>query len=374
MEPKNCSVLSLVPYKILPPKNGGQLGIAHLEHYLGLICTVNMATTKDNGPADGFSFQLHPVFNTSAGRYIPLTQFQKLVSIAKAYDATAIHCHHPYMALSAMALSRKLRIPWYLRSHNIESERFRQLGKPWWKILALYEQFAMRSSNGVLFVTEEDANWAIQNYNLTPQKAHIIPFGTSLAHKPAPLKGAKEKMAGEFGLDPDKKWLYFLGIHDYKPNEDAVKFILDHILPALGDDADNYEVLIGGKGLSEILQQRIDNTNNIKYLGFVPDLDLFIKACDIMINPVLSGGGIKTKLVEALSYNKLAVSTHDGAAGMIREICGNNLYIAPDNDWKAFADGIKKLSNQSPDIPDAFYKGYYWGNIAQKIVSIMNNC
>ncbi|RYD58782.1 MAG: glycosyltransferase [Sphingobacteriales bacterium] len=370
MEPKNCSILTIAPYRILPPRNGGQLSITYLHHYLGMACSTNVVSTKDNDPADNYSFQLHPVFNTSATRYVPFNQFQKLSSIAKAYDATSIICEHPYMAITAAALARKLKINWYLRSQNIESERFRQLGKPWWKMLALYERYAMELSNGVLFITQEDADWAMRNYRIPASKAHVVPFGTTLAAKPEMTSGRKEKIAQELNLDANKKWIYFLGVLDYKPNEDAVRFILDHVLPGLGEDASNYEVLIGGKGLSEELQQRIARTEGINYLGFVPDLDLFLKACDIMVNPILSGGGIKTKLVEALAYNKLVVSTENGAAGIIRSACGNNMKVT--NDWKAFVDAIKSISTQVPDIADDFYKTYFWGNIARKVISIVH--
>ena len=48
---------------------------------------------------------------------------------------------------------------------------------------------------------------------------------------------------------------------------------------------------------------------NIIYAGFVDDITLFYKAADMLINPVIDGGGIKTKLVEALGYNMNVVTT-----------------------------------------------------------------
>lgn len=91
-----------------------------------------------------------------------------------------------------------------------------------------------------------------------------------------------------------------------------------------------------------------------------------------MVNPILSGGGIKTKLVEALGYNKLVVSTANGSMGIAREVCGNNLRVVDDHDWDSFINAIVEISAYSPSIPDAFYKTYYWGNIAEKALSIVS--
>jgi glycosyltransferase involved in cell wall biosynthesis len=130
--------------------------------------------------------------------------------------------------------------------------------------------------------------------------------------------------------------------------------------------------LIAGKGLPEPLQNTIKQTNGqIRYMGFISDLDAFLKACDIMLNPVLLGGGIKTKAVEALGYDKVVISTHTGAAGILPEVCGDNLHITEDGNWQAFTDAIISHIGQQPHISASFYDTYYWGNIAKKILAVM---
>jgi polysaccharide biosynthesis protein PslH len=80
---------------------------------------------------------------------------------------------------------------------------------------------------------------------------------------------------------------------------------------------------------------------------------------------VQTGGGIKTKLVEALGFNLSAVSTQTGAAGINREICGNKLTTCADNDWYAFATAIITAANRPETTPAAFYAHYYWPCIAR---------
>ena len=370
---RHVNILSIAPYKILPPASGGQLSIAISHHYLGKLCQDHIAGTIDNGPADNYAFDLHKIFPDTAKRYIPLYNYHTLLSIAKKYDVNYIYCEHPYMAPTAAALSRKLKIPWYLRSQNIESERFRSVGKKWWPLMRAFEQFAMRNASGVFFITPEEKEWAIKNYGLSAYKCYDIPYGTVLDHAPAGHEEAKQSMAKETGLDPTKPWLYFLGALGYYPNEQAVTFILNEIMPRLNEAHTPYEILIGGKGLSEKLQQQIAETPQITYTGFIPVLDNFLKACDIMLNPVLLGGGIKTKAVEALGYNKIVVSSHSGASGILPEACGDNLLISEDNDWYAFVADINKAILTMPAIPAAFYEQYYWGNIAKKILGILKS-
>ena len=77
--------------------------------------------------------------------------------------------------------------------------------------------------------------------------------------------------------------------------------------------------------------------NSVFNLYFVDDIDLYFKACDLFINPLLDGGGIKTKLVEALGFGKKAVSTVNGAIG-VEEFCTQGrLKIVADGDWEQFA-------------------------------------
>lgn len=368
---KRINLLSIAPYRILPPTSGGHLGIASLHHYLGLICNDHIISTDDNVTDPAYSFRLHSFFPSAIKRYIPFYKFSSLVLFARENNIQAIYCDHPYMAPTALALSRKIKVPWFIRSHNIESERFRTYGKKWWPLMRIFEGSMLRKATGVFLITPEDIKWAQENYRLKPEKCHLIPYGTILDKPPEGHKEAKSKVAGQLGLDEKIPWLYFLGAMDFYPNTHALTFILDEIMPRLKQSNLNCQVLIAGKGLNEELKERISNTTGIKYTGFIPDLNDFLKACDIMLNPVILGGGIKTKAVEALGYDKIVVSTVSGAAGLLPEYCGANLLIATDGDWDTFTNHILAAIHQRAEIPATFYDLYYWGNIARKILSVI---
>jgi glycosyltransferase involved in cell wall biosynthesis len=339
---------------------------------LGKICQDHLLGTADNGDDRDYSFQLHKIFPAHVRRYIPMFGLREAVGIGRRYDVTHIFCDHPYMAPLAVATSRRLRIPWALRSHNIEAERFRLLKKRWWRIFRAYEQFAMRSADAIFFITEEDRSYAIIAYNLRPSKCHLAPYGTTLASPPAGGEEARVKVTNELSLNPELPWLYFLGVQSYGPNAEAVSHILTEVYPRLKQAGIKCEIVIAGKGLSEPLQKAIAQTQGgVRYAGFVDDLDSFIKACNIMLNPLTTGGGIKTKAVEALAYNKIVVSTTNGAAGIKPELCGANLLLAHDHDWDAYVARVITAIQTQPDIPAGFYTYYNWDNIAQHVSNVM---
>ena len=372
-EKAKCSILSIVPYRIIPTVNGGQVSILNMHHHMGKLISDHVVTTEDTGSSDAYAFDMHRALPCNATRYVPFA-FQKImVSLAKQYDVTAIMCDHPYMAISAVRLAKKLGLPYYLRCHNIESERFRTLGKPWWRIMRAYEKWAMQKASGVFFVAKEDAQWAVDHFGISAERCHFLAYGTTLSERPKEVLHsiAKKKLAAEWGISENKTWIYFIGSLDYKPNEEAVEYLLNEVAPRLRKSNSNYHILIGGKGLNQNLQEQVKASSDISYVGFIPDLDDFLNACDIMVNPVLTGGGVKTKAVEALAYNKIVVSPATGAAGLIPEVSGNNLVITPDNDWDAFTAATVNAMQLKADIPEDFYKIFYWGNVARQAVDIM---
>jgi hypothetical protein len=85
---------------------------------------------------------------------------------------------------------------------------------------------------------------------------------------------------------------------------------------------------------------------------------------------VQGGGGIKTKLVEALAYGTTTISSKDGAKGLIQSTAVGKLIITPDFDGITMAKKIieEVLKTANIPTPKSYYDYYYWPNIAQKVV------
>ena len=216
--------------------------------------------------------------------------------------------------------------------------------------------------------------FAISNFKLQAEKCHTVTYGFEVAAPTDWTKkaDAKKQLQQLYQLNPKQQIIFFNGTLNYKPNLDAVDAILQYINPLLLEQKEyDYAIIICGKNLPDHYQN-LAGHKNIIYAGFVDDISTYFMGADIFINPVIDGGGIKTKLVEALGYNLTCVSTASGAIGVAESITAAKMTIVPDANWQAFTQAIKQ-ANLKIDTPIHFFNHFYWGNIAKKVAGLLAN-
>ncbi len=351
---------------------GGQKGIAFFYRFFAPHVNLTCVTTKSNDADAVNGYEVLNIISNSKLRYINLFYFFTLRKIIRQKKITHLIIEHPYYGWLAVLLKWFCRVKLIVHSHNIEALRFKSTGKWWWGILWNYERFTHRMAEINFFIHDEDREYGIKKFGLKKEKCFTITYGFELSSPPAAdeRNEAKEIISAKYNIGAANKILLFNGTLDYKPNLDAVDIILNEINPALIETKDfSYKIIICGKNLPASyngLKEYRDN--NIIYAGFVDDITLYFKGADIFINPVTDGGGIKTKLVEALGYNMNVITTQSGAIGVPISITGDKMKVIKDNDWKAFVSLIIS-SNTSASIPKDFFEHFYWGNIAKKAAS-----
>jgi hypothetical protein len=348
---------------------GGHKGIAFFYKHLSRLLPVTIVSTKNNEPPAELDAMFLKVLSNSRLRYINPLLFFKVRKIIKENSCTHLILEHPYYGWLGILLKWACNIRLVVHSHNIESMRFKSTGKWWWRILWQYEKKIYRQANIKFFVTDDDRNFAIKHFALDATTCHTITYGFEKNKMPSlqEKKEARNTLEAFHSINTSEKILLFNGTLDYKPNRDAVDAILHHINPLLRSDTSfKYKIIICGKGLPTVYNELKDHaTNNIIYAGFVEDINIYFTGADIFINPVTDGGGIKTKLVEALGANLSCISSKSGATGVPLSVTGNKLFTIDDNNWLSFAEAIKNI-DLSENIPDAFFEHFYWGNIAAK--------
>ena len=145
--------------------------------------------------------------------------------------------------------------------------------------------------------------------------------------------------------------------------------IANTICPLLDKTELKYKVIVCGPGLKEM---KVHHPKLI-LKGFVDRIEPYFIGSDIFINPVTDGGGIKTKLVEALSLNSNAVSTISGATGVDPALCNGKLLLSKDDDWQGFADHVIASSKISRDMKEDFYAHFYWGFNTKKAAEFIGS-
>lgn len=369
---KAPQILSLVPYQVFPPDMGGQKGIALFNRYLAKHVNLYCVTTKANRNFSAEGYPIKNILSNSPVRYTNLLYFFKLRRIIRQEMVTHLIIEHPYYGWLGMLLKQFCRLKLVVHSHNIESLRFKSTGRWWWGILWHYEKFTHRQADHNFFIHAEDRSYAIANFKLAPDRCTVVTYGFERSAAPAKTdsNAAREIICRENNIPATEKILLFNGTLGYKPNLDALDIILNRINPKLlAEKSFKYKIIICGSKLPAHYQQLEKyKDSNIIYTGFVEDINQYFKAADIFINPVVDGGGIKTKVVEALGFNLSVVSTQSGAIGIPQEITGGKLQIVVDNDWDQFCQQIITI-NTAATIPASFFEHFYWDNIARKAAS-----
>ena len=368
-----ANVLSIVSYKIFPAKFGGQKGIANFNKYLSKFHNLYCVTIKDNSPSAA-SYTVINKLSNGKFRYINIFYFGLIKKIIREYNISHIILEHPYYGWLGVLLQRFCKIKLIIHSHNIEAERFKTTGRWWWKVLWRYEKYVHSHADFTFCITENDRQYFLNQYKIPVDKTSVITFGISWDTLPALSEriNSKKTLLEKYSLTNETSLFFFNGALEYKPNFQAVKNIVEKINPIFSKENISYKIIICGKNLPEEMNELKQYANaNIIYAGFVDDISLYFKGVDVFINPVTEGGGIKTKLVEALGYDLNAVSTINGAIGVDENICNGKLLLCENNDWQSFAAKMVESLRIKRSIPNEFFDFFYWDNIAKKAAGII---
>jgi polysaccharide biosynthesis protein PslH len=363
-----ANVLSLVSYKIFPAKLGGQKGIALFNRYFSKLHQLTCVTIKDNDPSYA-EYKVLNILSNSKLRYINIFYFFTFKKIIKENAISHVIIEHPYYGWMGILLKWFCKVKLIVHSHNIEGLRFKSTGKWWWGILWHYERMVHRAAHHSFCITEEDRKYMIKCFKLKKEKTTVVTYGIEWDEPPAAVErlAAKKELCKKYEISEESSLYLFNGTLNYGPNLDAVKNIIDRINPCLLKQEVKYKIIICGKGLPEDMNELRDHKDkNIIYAGFVDDISVYFKGSDVFINPVVEGGGIKTKLVEALGYDLNTVSVANGAIGVPGNLCNGKLLIAENNDWERFAELMKDATTIKQTIPPDFFDYFYWQNIAKK--------
>jgi hypothetical protein len=359
-------VLGLVSYNILPAKIGGQKDISLFYKYFSRKVNLLCVTTKSNQPSAAEGYEVRNRLSDSPLRYINIFYFFTIRKIIRQEQITHLELEHPYYGWLAVLLKWFAGVNLIVHSHNIEGLRFKTLGKWWWKGLWLYEKWVHRRADYSFFKQDDDRAYAIRHFGLSPEKCITTTYGIEWNAPPAAAerKAARDFLVQQHGIPAGHRLLLFNGAFNYLPNINGLRHIVEQINPALQTITDfKYTILICGKDIPADL---ISSSHaNMVFAGFVPDISVYFKGADVFLNPVVEGGGIKTKLVEALGHGMNAVSSHNGAIGVDPAICNGKLVIT-DDQLTGFAQAVVKAAQYEAPLPEAYFKHFYWDNIAQK--------
>jgi glycosyltransferase involved in cell wall biosynthesis len=172
--------------------------------------------------------------------------------------------------------------------------------------LARYEARICADFERVVWVTREDydAVTAAAGHGVPVVNSSVIPICIDTTTQP-PLR-----------RDPAGRRVTFLGGLHYPPNAQGVLWFAEHIFPkVLAEAPDAVLTVIGKQPPAELAQLDIP-ARNLEITGYVDDPKRYLAETGAFIVPLLAGGGMRVKILDAWCWGLPIVSTTVGAEGI----------------------------------------------------------
>jgi sugar transferase (PEP-CTERM/EpsH1 system associated) len=215
--------------------------------------------------------------------------------------------------------------PMLLFQHNVESTIFarhartassaplRWFWRSQWRKMERFERAACQRFTGVVAVSAADQ--AVFAERFGARRTFAIPTAVD----------AEYFRQGD-GPVVDSR-LVFTGSMDWLPNEDAVLFFADEILPRIAARVPGATLAVVGRNPSSRLYRRLGTRPDVTITGRVEDIRPHMERAAVYIIPLRIGGGTRIKAYEAMAMAKAVVSTPIGVEGLpVRD--GEHLVLA----------------------------------------------
>lgn len=245
----------------------------------------------------------------------------RLRQILDAEEFDVVHVESIFLTPYVPVIRKHSKAPIVLRAHNVEHLIWQRIAKSergllkrkYIKHLALtlraYECEHLNDYDGVMAITETDCQTLQQMGCRRPAVA--IPFGVI-------PEGAPQ-------VEEEPNTLFHIGSMDWVPNQEGIRWFLEQVWPKVHERMPQITLYLAGRKMPEDLMRL--NQPGVRVVGEVPDAMYFISSKQINVVPLLSGSGIRVKIIEAMSAGKAVISTTIGAEG-INYTDGEHLLIA----------------------------------------------
>jgi glycosyltransferase involved in cell wall biosynthesis len=256
-----------------------------------------------------------------------------------------------------------------MRSHNVEHEIWERIAsninfapKRWYlrhitSQLKNYERQQLNQYDLLLPITKRDLK---QFEGMGFRGAsHVLPIGL-------------ETRCGEPRYDSYGRplSLHFIGSLDWMPNLEGLQWFLNDIWPGIQARFPELEFHIAGRNMPPSISEL--QMQNVVIHGEVESSCNFVAAHSISIVPLLSGGGMRAKILEAMSLGRVVISTSVGLEG-IEAKHRRDLFVAdtPDQFVEAIADCFRrgrKLERIGRAAATRFHKKYDRRILAERLL------
>jgi glycosyltransferase involved in cell wall biosynthesis len=337
-----CQVLGVVPYRESRP--------SRLEALVRLFSPVPRSVLESYSP------QMEAQMQEALRRHI----FDVIV----ASEIGPGVCTVPYVlgrgAIPRVIEDLELSMIWnQIPAQHTWAGRARH-GLTWWK-QRRYATRVLRQVEGCTVASEEERALLL---GLVPdfEPLAVVPNGVDL-----------ERYQGDW-QPAVPGTLIFPGALTYQANFDAMAFFLEAVFPLIRAKRPGVTLRITGR-TDGVPLHRLPAGDGVIFTGYLDDVRPAIAQSQVCVVPLLTGGGTRLKILEAMALGTPVVSTSRGAEGL-KVTCGEQILIA--DEPAAIADAILLLmddpalrSRLSANGWRVVEKDYSWDMCARKLERLL---
>lgn len=290
----------------------------------------------------------HPIsFITNLISYLPyqISRFikkdykLKLISLLtqNQYDFILLETVYltPYIPVIKQYSTAKI----LLRTHNMEYEIWDRLynGADWgvskllYKWLAhqmlRYESFRLYSADYLIAISERER---LMFKALYPSLNGIV--------VPITWNRSKDNNQKILKSNTTNINLFFIGSLDWKPNQEGLLWFLSKVWPICHAQFPQLLFYVAGRNMPDKIKNM--SIEGVFMMGEVDDAASFVNQHDIAIVPLLSGSGMRAKIIEAMALGKVVITTSIGLEGIVAQ---DTFDVCLANSPEEFIDVIQYL-------------------------------
>jgi glycosyltransferase involved in cell wall biosynthesis len=261
----------------------------------------------------------------------------KIDRLLRKQSFDVIHLESLFMTPYIGTIKRHSKAPIILRAHNIEYTIWEKIAigtknpikKLYLNFLAKqlreYELMMFNSVDGIATISESDKIRMLQLGVRRPIKT--VAFGIDLNLYPCVPSTPTQSLK-----------LFHLGAMDWEPNVEGLKWFIEKVWPAVHQRFPQITLHLAGRNMSE--EFKALNVPQVFIEGEVDDATQYIQAHDVMVVPILSGGGVRVKIIEGMALGKAIISSTIGAIGIDYKEKENILIADSTSEWIQAIDGL----------------------------------
>jgi glycosyltransferase involved in cell wall biosynthesis len=137
---------------------------------------------------------------------------------------------------------------------------------------------------------------------------------------------------------------------NWMPNAEGIRWFIDECLDAVVAKVPGFMFHLAGRNMPEWLKN--NENKHLNVVGEVADAKEFVANHNVAIVPLLSGSGIRIKIIESMALGKTVITTMVGAEGILYDEAVN-IIIAENK--AQMAEAIRRI-DENPSLAEEIGK------------------